>query len=480
MARPESFSIILLGETGTGKSQLGNALSGMNKFEVDDDAKSCTSKVKLCQFEFEAETVRVYDTPGLNDGNGKDSAHLKELHKQLKTVKDCAGFLLVVMEGQKRVPKSTKGMLEYFYSTFGAKFAEKLTVVVTKSGRKEDRNPYKLRRFRDTKTTEINELLGFKGDLPFFFVDTGDEYDPIPREEIKHDMEGILRNLSVNDRVSLGDMKVVSTKEDQAKRALDAKQKEVDKKEEEVQEKEKQAKEAHELQEKSKQELEQAKKQRQALKKQMEENKTEKDEAIREMRRLERGIRQHQEAIAAEKSKAKDKELDEMRLQLNEIRDEVKDLRSRGNRRTESSGIDLSNLLSLSKPQSAGPEYGSGRGMGGSPERNGGAPSSVDDFTSPSRDPIERASCRTKPRSPKVSSSPDGERFYKGGQFTPGGGRAPKGGIYLPSNGGGFSSRPSVAACRPPPSCGSGGGTFYKGGQFMPGGGRAPKGGAYG
>jgi GTPase Era involved in 16S rRNA processing len=70
------------------------------------------------------------------------------------------------------------------------------------------------------------------------------------------------------------------------------------------------------------------------------------------------------------------------------------------------------------------------------------------------------------------SASPEGMKFYKGGQFIPGGGHAPKGGCYMQA--------PSSSS-HPPNSSNSGGsgGTFYKGGQFMPGGGRAPKGGAW-
>ena len=76
-------NIILLGETGVGKSQLGRAMTGSRQFVPSASAQSATQNVVM---EKRADGGYVIDTPGLKDSGGRDSVHIAAIARALKGV----------------------------------------------------------------------------------------------------------------------------------------------------------------------------------------------------------------------------------------------------------------------------------------------------------------------------------------------------------------------------------------------------------
>ena len=74
------FNIVIIGETGTGKSSLSDLLAGKDLFKVSGDPASCT-KETICHKSEIDPSIGIVDTPGLQDSKGSDKEHYDQMIK---------------------------------------------------------------------------------------------------------------------------------------------------------------------------------------------------------------------------------------------------------------------------------------------------------------------------------------------------------------------------------------------------------------
>ena len=129
-------TIVLLGESGTGKSSIGNCLFGLNStagFKVSRAADSCTKETKeiLGTWVTNGSECAIIDTPGLNDPNNEDTEHIKGIVEFLRRRGWVNSFLVVRNSQNPRMHHSFKSMLAAFELIFGKDFWHHVIIVVS-------------------------------------------------------------------------------------------------------------------------------------------------------------------------------------------------------------------------------------------------------------------------------------------------------------------------------------------------------------
>ena len=130
--------VVLLGESGSGKSAIGNCLLNLESgsgFEESKRTSSCTKEAKEIQGKLiHNETERIIaimDTPGMNDSDDKDAENIKHIVKFLNNQEYLNCFLLVRNVNNRRMNYSFKSMLYTFELSFGEDFWKHVIIDVS-------------------------------------------------------------------------------------------------------------------------------------------------------------------------------------------------------------------------------------------------------------------------------------------------------------------------------------------------------------
>lgn len=171
-------SILLIGDTGAGKSSFGNYYLREDVFEADDSEKPVTKDVVIKSRTIDGCTRWVIDTEGLNDGQSISSIQIQNLAKILKAYERGINAIAIIINGQNdRFSQGVKDIVKFAYYAFGTKETLKHICVVftkcyTKTNPKRDR---KQKNYMNAVKNYLSEISGTPledvPEIPVFFVD---------------------------------------------------------------------------------------------------------------------------------------------------------------------------------------------------------------------------------------------------------------------------------------------------------------------
>ncbi|OUM59779.1 hypothetical protein PIROE2DRAFT_63558 [Piromyces sp. E2] len=189
-----SASLILIGETGNGKSSLGNFI--LNKKEVFSVSDNPESETKITIGEHgdnENRDIFVIDTPGLKDAEETDKKHLGQMVDYIKENPGLQGIVIVFNYHCPRLPMNIKTLIKLLCNVFpDADFWKHVALVWTRyysclTEKLKKKFEIANAKFMPEVLRLVKECNGDNSikSFPTFFVDSDfEEQDQFSREEI--------------------------------------------------------------------------------------------------------------------------------------------------------------------------------------------------------------------------------------------------------------------------------------------------------
>jgi len=132
--------MVILGQTGTGKSTLANVLIGEEPncksctFPICNGLNSCTKETKYAigMWLGQGAQFTVVDTPGFGDSDQDDNGLIDEMTDVLKnTIKEANALVLLINSEQQRFNSALQQMMREMEALFGPSFWKNIIMGVS-------------------------------------------------------------------------------------------------------------------------------------------------------------------------------------------------------------------------------------------------------------------------------------------------------------------------------------------------------------
>ncbi|VDI62937.1 Hypothetical predicted protein [Mytilus galloprovincialis] len=177
-ATSEILRMVLIGKSGSGKSETGNALLGQKKFKADISASSVTQSCECKAGSLFGQKVLITDTPGIFDPTARIDDTQIEIAKFIDLTLPGPHVLLFVLR-VGRLTQEDADTLVKFKEQFGGAVEDYLVVVFTHCSELRKRQTSE-EEFIQTAKTAIPMFQKLKN--RFVFLEHDPDYPPIEQD----------------------------------------------------------------------------------------------------------------------------------------------------------------------------------------------------------------------------------------------------------------------------------------------------------
>eukprot|EP00347_Sterkiella_histriomuscorum_P021961 403332169 len=211
--------ICMIGVTGHGKSSTGNTLTGIKDiFRVSCSSKSetfvCQGVVTNWFGNTKESQLIALDTPGLGDSEGRDTKHIANMVKSLKSIGYVNTFLIIINSQEPRFNEMLKQSIRLFEQMFGNEFFKNILICFTKfqydqrtlnqrrkgksSSEDQIKSEFVSRFQKDFKhTLESNQFVFIDN---MVFADEEEDYEELEERKFK-EAKNHIKNMTLNNPV---------------------------------------------------------------------------------------------------------------------------------------------------------------------------------------------------------------------------------------------------------------------------------------
>ena len=123
--------IVLLGQTGAGKSSLINGIVGRKECEIGTDTNSCTKELKIVNYLKDGINYYLIDTPGFDDPKLKEEKIISILN-ELRNYPRICSILICLKYNETKLSNTVMNVLKHIMDIFPAKdFWEHAVIIRT-------------------------------------------------------------------------------------------------------------------------------------------------------------------------------------------------------------------------------------------------------------------------------------------------------------------------------------------------------------